>query len=177
MTQKRLLNFIVIAILGLSTSACSNNDNSKKTENSITQTMTSEEKYLKGISAASLYEPLKQKGFKIDKQIGGDAIFVDCDRSFSGFTEHVRIAGDEPSKIIEIKASYTNYSAGKTNNLATEFLGFIATLPYDNANPEQAKKWVQENISKNSKTDIGGVTFEIIANSKNIRTLLLTPSK
>ena len=44
-------------------------------------------------------------------------------------------------------------------------------------NPEQARKWVEENITHNSKTEINGVSFEIFANSKNLRTLVLTPSK
>lgn len=175
MTQLRLLIFFAIASLGLSISACT--DNSQKSATSADLTVASDNKYIKSISAASLYGPLQQKGFKIDKQIGSDAIFVECDRNSSDFIEHVRIAGDEPEKIVEIRASYTNYSKGETNKLATDFLSFIATLPYENANPEQAKKWVQENISKNSKTEIAGATFEIFANSKNVRTLLITPSK
>jgi len=132
---------------------------------------------IKGISAASLYEPLRQKGFSIDKQLGPDAIFIDCDKSSSEATEHLRIAGNEPEKIIEIRASYTNYTSGNANELAKPFLGFIATLPYEGSTPEKAREWLDQNISKNSKTTINGVDFEIVANLKNIRTLLITPKK
>ena len=170
MIQTRHLTFSVLIVLTFSFLSCSSNDKSEKTETPIQQ-------YIKNISAASLYDPLQQKGFKVDKQIGGDAIFVDCDKTTSASNEHVRIAGDEPSKIVEIRASYSNYSKGKTNELAKPFLGFIATLPYENSDPEQAKKWVEENISKNSTTNINGVTFEIIGTSKNLRTLLITPTK
>lgn len=132
--------------------------------------------YINDISAASLYNPLEKKGFKIDKQTGSDGIFVDCDRSLPELNEHVRIAGDAFDKIVEIRASYTNQSSGDTNELAIRFLAFIATLPYTNSNPEQAKNWVVENISKDSKIEINGVSFEMFANSNNLRTLLITPT-
>jgi hypothetical protein len=56
-------------------------------------------------------------------------------------------------------------------------LGFIASLPYLNSNPQKAKKWVVDNISKKTKIEINGVKFELIGNSKNIRTLLITLAK
>jgi ABC-type molybdate transport system substrate-binding protein len=169
MKIKNLLKLFALTFLTSLFFSCSDNDSSSTTETSQSRN------YIKNISAASLYDPLEKKGFNIDKQIGSDAIFVNCDRSTSEFSEHVRISGDESSEINEIKASYTNYSTGKINNKAKPFLGFIATLPYENSNPEQAKKWVEENIDKNSQIEINGVIFEIIGNSKNIRTLLITP--
>ena len=159
--------------LTLTNYSCSSTDSSTKESALSAQT----ENYIKDISAATLYNPLEQKGFKIDKQIGADVIFVDCDRSMSDFSEHVRISGDEPSKINEIRASYTNYSTGNINELAKPFLSFVATLPYESANPQQAQKWIEANISKNTKLEINGVIFELIGNSKNIRTLIITPAK
>jgi hypothetical protein len=174
--QTKRLTIILLINLAISVYSCSSNDNSQKADKSKEQT-DKKESYINNISAASLYDPLQKKGFKIDKQIGSDAIFVDCDRSTSGFSEHARIAGDDPDKILEIRASYTNYSAGKTNDLAKPFLGFVATLPYENSDPAKAREWVEKNISKNSKTEINGVSFEIFGNIKNIRTLLITPTK
>ncbi|GEM_PF-6245214 len=102
---------------------------------------------------------------------------MDCDRSTPELNEHLRIAGDAPDKILEIRASYTNFTNNKTDKLSKPFLGFIATLPYTNSNPEQAKKWVEDNISKNAKVDINGMTFEIFANKEKLRTLVITPTK
>lgn len=157
--------------------SCSNAPTTDKNETAAEKEKSSNNLYIKNITAASLYDPLEKKGFKIDKQFGEDVIFVDCDKSQSDFNEHVRIAGDSPTKISEIRAAYTNYSLGKTVNLAKPFLGFIATLSYEGAKPEEARKWVEENLSKNTKIEINGVYFEIIANSKNISTLIITPSK
>jgi hypothetical protein len=177
MAQSRNLTLSVLTGLIFLVYSCSCNNNSDKQKESMGQTESNNGKYIKNFYAAYLYDPLQKKGFKIDKQIESDAIFINCDRTMSEFGEHVRISGDDYSKIIEIRASYANYSTGKINNLAKSFLGFIATMPYENANPEQARKWVEDNISKNSKIDINGVTFEIIGNSKNIRTLLVTPTE
>ena len=168
----RIKCLAICVLIVLITLFCSCSDNNNSLENA-----KSKAQYIKNISAASLYDPLEKKGFKVDKQIGGDAIFIDCDRTTPESNEHVRIAGNKPSEIVEIRASYSNYSKGKTNELAKPFLGFVATLPYENSNPEKAKKWVEENISKNSTTDINGVRFEIIGNNKNTRTLLIAPTK
>lgn len=132
---------------------------------------------IKDITAASIYAPLEEKGFNIDKQFGGDDFFVDCSNPRPYFTEHVRIYGTSPDKISEIRASYTKYSKGNINELAIPFLGFIATLPYENSNPQKAQKWLMDNISKKTKIEINGVKFELLGNSKNIRTLLITPAK
>lgn len=136
----------------------------------------SQEHYINNIDAATVYEPLKQNGFKIDKQFGSDAIFVNCDKVTSEFSENIRISGTSPSEISEIRASYTNYSNGDINELALPILKYIASLPYENANPEKAQEWVVKNISKNAKNDINGVAFETF-NNKNIRTLIVTPTK
>lgn len=45
---------------------------------------------------------------------------------------------------------------------AAKFLGFIATMPYDGAEPANARLWVASNIHKtNAETVIGNVWFEL----------------
>lgn len=171
-TSIRLSYVLLLATVLIS---CSSTTSSEKNETASETENATKSQYIKDITAASIYDPLEKKGFKIDKQFGSDIIFVDCDRTQTDFNEHVRIAGESPNKINEIRADYTNYSSGKTVNLAKPFLGFIATLPYEGSKPEEAKKWVEENLSKNAKTEINGVNFQIIANSKNICTLIITP--
>lgn len=175
--------FIAVALITLIGStfvlSCSNNEGStldkNKTESTASPTeKVPEPKYIKGIVAANFYDPLESKGFTVDKQYGGDAFFVNCTRNTSESMEVLRVAGDGPSQIIEVKATYTSLSGDNPNKQAAQFLGFISSAPYDNSNPEQARKWVEDNIAKNAKTEIGGVSFEIAANVKNMRTLTIT---
>ncbi|MBW0162898.1 MAG: hypothetical protein KXJ52_00700 [Sediminibacterium sp.] len=175
--MKKFTYLAVLILISHSTllSCASNASDSEKT--STNSEIEINEQVIKGISAASLYEPLKQKGFTIDKQIGADAIFVNCSKESRESAENLRIAGSSPEKIQEIRASYTSYTSSNINDLAKPFLGFISTLPYEDSTPEKAKEWLEKNISKNSKITINGVDFEIFANSKNIRTLLITPKK
>lgn len=129
------------------------------------------------LTAASIYEDFQGKGFTVDKQIQDGDGFWTCHRSFENSDYDVRIYGTSPNNIIEIRGAYANNGKGNTNALAAEFLGYLATIPYLNSIPNESQKWVSENISKNAKKDFGDVTFELFANSKRIRTLLITPSK
>ncbi len=64
--------------------------------------------------------------------------------------------------------------------VAKGFLGFAATLPYDNSEPAKARAWVEENIDKANQsgkpitTTIGSVEFTL-AGGKYIRLLSLKP--
>ncbi|MBV4357365.1 hypothetical protein [Pinibacter aurantiacus] len=176
MSNKLNVTFFLIFFL-CTFLACSNNSQDTSNEKSNKANTSQTEVYIKNISAASLYQPLSEKGFSIDKQLGDHVMFVDCDKTTAISSEHVRISGDAPEKIVEIRASFTNTSTTKTDEAAKQFLGFIATLPYENAAPDQARSWIEGNISKNAKTTINGVNFEMFANLKNIRTLLITPVK
>lgn len=156
------MKYLVFLLL-IGFSSCSGSDQSQNRKDIIP-----------GFTAAVLYNQLENKGFRIDKQADAEFFFVDCDRSQSEFNEHVRIAGESYNEISEIRASYTNFSTGKTIDLCKPFISYIATLPYTNAEPETAKKWVIDNLGKNIDTLISGVKFKIVSNRKNIQTLFIT---
>jgi len=44
---------------------------------------------------------------------------------------------------------------GADNQVATNFLSFIATSPYDGAEPERSRAWVEENVGGDLETEIG----------------------
>lgn len=54
-----------------------------------------------------------------------------------------------------------------TDEIAATFLGYVSTLPYDGAQPDQARRWVEANLprvdtGKPTTTTIGGATFELV---------------
>jgi hypothetical protein len=57
----------------------------------------------------------------------------------------VVISGREPFVVDFIEASVLQYT-DPDNKIATELLSFMATMPYDGATPEDARKWVERTI-------------------------------
>jgi hypothetical protein len=166
---KRLLLCLTICSITVS---CG--DNSTKSDSGeSTNTSESEPKYINGLTPAAIYVPLEEKGFKIDKQFAGEDFFVNCSLTNSATSAVLRIASMGNTKVVEVKASFTDFSAEETDRLAAQFLGFIATAPYEGSDSDKARQWGVDNISKNATTEIGGVTFEIAANVKTMRTLTM----
>jgi len=66
------------------------------------------------------------------------------------------------------------------NSLAEGYFGYCATVPYDGAEPEKAKQWVVDNVSKAIKpgnvlsSQIGPASFEMFG-TEYIRTLRIKP--
>lgn len=57
---------------------------------------------------------------------------------------------------------------------AANFLGFVATMPYDGADPAAARLWVATNITKaRAETIIGNVWFELSGND-SLRELIMS---
>jgi len=60
------------------------------------------------------------------------------------------------------------------DSVAINYLGFIATLPYDGSNPQQAKEWVENALPTLTgdgdvqETIIGGIRFSLYGNEQNI---------
>ena len=123
-----------------------------------------------GLVPVDIHLNLENMGFTIDKNIGVDGCFYNCTKTKLECDFHCRVYGKNPSSVEEIKASYMSYTGESVGESAKTFLGYIATMPYDNSNPLKAKKWVLDHINKDATTNIGGVNYEMFAR-KNIRTL------
>jgi hypothetical protein len=123
-----------------------------------------------GLVPVDIHLNLENMGFTIDKEIGVNGCFYNCTKTKVECDFHCRVYGKNPSSVEEIKASYMSYTGESVGESAKTFLGYIATMPYDNSNPLKAKKWVLDHINKDATTNIGGVNYEMFAR-KNIRTL------
>ena len=70
------------------------------------------------------------------------------------------IVGADPSKISLIQGRVLQ--PGSPNDvLASNFLGYLARLPLDGAQSDQANGWVQAHTATGGDTVIGGVKFSI----------------
>lgn len=98
-----------------------------------------------------------------------------------GFFEHsVEVWGPSTAAVSSVNATVLQY-ARPSDDLAGTFLGYVATLPYEGALPAEARRWVEENVSrvdtgKPATTTIGAATFALVG-PKTGRFLQITPKK
>lgn len=54
---------------------------------------------------------------------------------------------------------------GDYSDEAKAFLGHLAAVPYDGADPARAREWLETNLMDKATTTIGGVKFELTGNN------------
>jgi hypothetical protein len=113
-----------------------------------------------GLAAVDIHGKLASKGFSVMRG-GSPGQMWRCKRTEKDANYEVDIAGRTYSEITGVTGSATSTGTGDMNRSAAEFLGDLATLPYQGANPAAAKTWVETNVSTDSSTVIGGVRFEL----------------
>jgi hypothetical protein len=154
----------VFAIFILYTSCFSE---SKKTENSTELGV----KIIPGLTAVDVYGNFTNKGFILEKNFTPEGSSWICKSSDAESEFIVDVYGSSPTNIINIRGTVLNYSTKKTTDIAKDFLGYLASIPYENSHPEIAKEWILNNIERGGTTVISNVKFEILANGERNRIL------
>jgi hypothetical protein len=72
----------------------------------------------------------------------------------------VSIVGQDPEQIRSITATVSG-DRRPPEEAAADFLGFVAALSYEGAEPARAKQWVKENVSSGGKLTIGSANLEL----------------
>ncbi len=74
--------------------------------------------------------------------------------------ETVAVSDTEVTRIIAV-VGFTETASSATDQIARSFLGFVATVPYQDADPNAARQWVEAHVasSESSKTTFGGAEF------------------
>lgn len=138
----------------------------------------SPESTIPGLAAVDLHGNLTEKGFNLEKDLGGKQSKWLCEKEEPHGYFSATAFGPWADEIEVVKATVTYYGNDQNiNKVASNYLGFIASLPYENSKPRKARAWVKENISSNSKTVIGGVKYEIFANAPRARILRMSAAK
>ena len=117
-----------------------------------------------GITPADVYLPLEERGFKTEKIFDGDLGFTAVSESkFENVRHHVTSHGPNTRTVSTITL-VTTVNAGKSvEPIALPIFAYLATLPYDGADPSKARQWVEQNINvEGASTVIGGVKFEVL---------------
>jgi len=73
----------------------------------------------------------------------------------------VSIVGQDSEHIRLVTARISRDDEMPAEEAAADFLGFVAALPYEEANPGEARQWVSENVTSGGKLTIGTASFEL----------------
>ena len=119
---------------------------------------------MKGIVPADIYPNFEDKGFKIVKEISTDGSFFHCDKEEAGIKYNVKIYCEKNvNDITTIRVTaYRSQANLNTVDDMKPFLKYGASIPYDGANIEKVKSFIDENYN-NDKANviISGVKFTI----------------
>ncbi|HKG54473.1 MAG TPA: hypothetical protein VKB04_09445 [Anaerolineales bacterium] len=102
---------------------------------------------LPGLSPANVTVRLEQQNFTCT-QVKKGAVYYErsCIKGLlSTALLRVVISGREPF-IVDFIETSIRQNENSDNKIATELLSFMATLPYDGAAPEDARKWIENTI-------------------------------
>lgn len=69
------------------------------------------------------------------------------------------VPGESANRIDSVSATVVVYNGSDTP--AADFLGFLATVPFDGDDPATARSWVAANISTGGTMEIGSARFTL----------------
>lgn len=129
--------------------------------------------YIPGLSPVDVYLNLEKQGFNTED-------FFDAKHgnlwiskySIPGIDYRVDTFSYNAENVVSVSATAMVDVGGKDIVATKQFFQFVSTLPYKNANPEEAASWVDKNFNNNgATTEIGGVTFIMTAPTQYVRML------
>ena len=129
--------------------------------------------YIPGIAAVDVHGNFTNKGFILKKDLNTKLASWMCVQETSEYYFDVTVYGKDASRITKIEATALNYTNKDTASVVRDFIGYVATIPYDGSQPVKARQWVFDNINKNASMTIGTVRFEIYANPDTPRARIL----
>ena len=110
---------------------------------------------------------MEQKGFTCSALKKPAEVYIrDCTLDKTVIVYTVSVYGRTASTVDSVEVM-ANQLASPTDDLVAPIFGFMATLPYQNAEPEAARAWVETNLfklgagKKHLSAEFGGVKFDL----------------
>lgn len=123
-------------------------------------------KFIPGITAADVKLNFTDRGFTCDgprmtnDEDLGSFVLYSCELKTDEYELLVEFDGESVTDVLSVQGTVLNFSNRTLEDVASEFIGYVATLPYEGSNPEEARAWAQQNIGVKAETEIGGVKFD-----------------
>jgi hypothetical protein len=90
-----------------------------------------------------------------------DEVRWTCERQGTKGRYLVEISSKDANSVRLIKAWVISHERARADALAGDFLGYVATVPYEGAQPEKAKAWVEQNVGSKASAEFGGVSYTL----------------
>jgi len=135
------------------------------------------EKIFPGLTASDVYLNLEEQGIECDGPDVGDDGLASwfCIEETTDHLYTLEIVGENFDEILYIQATALYYGSGNVDEEVKGFLGFVASIPYEDSSQVEARQWVENNLGQQTSNTFGSAKFEIVSNARS-RMLVITPT-
>ena len=118
--------------------------------------------WLEGVTSADLIKTYQQTGLRCaGPTVEETRLKWTCKGKKRRATVSVEFVGLTRNYIEYLTATVQQSGTSPDDRIAAAFLGSVATLPYDAAEPRTARRWVEEQIANGGETVIGTARFRL----------------
>jgi hypothetical protein len=117
-----------------------------------------------GLTPQEVYLNLENRGFKCSEPelMGPDnQVRWTCEKQEANGEYLVEINSSDANSVRLVEATVITSDPAHADALAQDFLGYVATIPYEGAHPEEAKAWVKQNVGSKASAEVGGVSYTL----------------
>jgi hypothetical protein len=174
----------VVLVFSILVSTCARKNSSESAQNAEkkaeSETTTEEmSNFINGLNPVDVYMNMEKQGFKTEKQLGGEyGNAWTSTMSYDGMDCKVETFSSNVNNVESVTATAMIDVTSKKIIATKQFIQFVATLPYENAKPEDAANWVDKNFNNDKASIIiGDAKFTIYAPSVAVRMLRIEKAK
>jgi hypothetical protein len=117
-----------------------------------------------GLTPQDVYLNLENRGFKCSEPelMGPDnEVRWTCEKQEANGEYLVEINSSDANSVRLVEAWVISDDPARADALAQDFLGYVATVPSEGAQPEEAKAWVEQNVGSKASAEFGGVSYTL----------------
>src|SRR5215203_3629678 len=125
-----------------------------------------EPKNIPGLTPQDVYLSLENRGFTCSEpEVMGHENDVrwTCERQDAKGRYLVEINSKDANSVRLLKAWVISRKRARADALAQDFLGYVARVPYEGAQPEEAKAWVEQSVGSKASAKFGDVSYTLAA--------------
>jgi hypothetical protein len=117
-----------------------------------------------GLTPQDVYLNLENRDFKCSEpELMGcnNQVRWTCEKQEANGEYLVEINSSDANSVRLVEARVISSDPAHADALAQDFLGYVATIPYEGAHPEEAKAWVKQNVGSKASAEFGGVSYTL----------------
>ena len=117
-----------------------------------------------GLTPQDVYLNLENRGFECsDPELMGpeNEVRWTCEKQEASGEYLVEINSSDANSVRRVEAWVISSEPARLDAMAQDFSGYVTTIPYEGAHPEEAKAWVKQNVGSKASAEFGGVSYTL----------------